>query len=102
MKVLALLFIKQQNKRTREMSKPKVIVNIDKTGNIEVAFCGEVSVYWIDENAPNDKVFMSSNQVSEREIVTALGTSVIGHTGDSSDAETGILNYLSMGGKTLN
>lgn len=67
--------------------KPKVVIEIDTNGNHSVAFCGDVDVYWIDENCPSDRVFKSSNKVDEKIVATALGEAVIGFTGDGSAAD---------------
>jgi len=84
------------------MSKPKVAVGIDVNGEMTVSFCGDVDVYWIDERTPNDRVFKSSNQISEKLMAIALDSKVIGFTGDGSEAENKLLKQLEIRKPSIN
>lgn len=62
---------------------PKVVLYAAENGNVTVYFDEGVQVFWVDDRAPQDRVY----EMSQRDVPDGLVDGPVGRAGDGSPAE---------------
>ncbi len=76
----------QRQQAQRKPRIPRVVVHIDKNGQFSYYTEPGVELLFVDERAPDDRVYKWSETTTTAEVERILGDDPVGHRFDDSDA----------------
>lgn len=83
------------------MTRPIVAIVFDEAGNVSVKASGDVTVVWVDERMPHDRVFETMQREPEAVMVAFLGDpDTWGRSGDDRQKRLEI-QMANRGGSAL-